>query len=74
MILTRPPELSGNPASRGIWERVGGMEEGVRILSNTIRVLLTRRKILRHGTFCFNSHPKEGVLRIFNALHRFGRV
>jgi hypothetical protein len=31
-LLTRPPELSGNPASRGIWERVGGMDERVRIL------------------------------------------
>jgi hypothetical protein len=30
--LTRPPELSGNLVSRDIWERVGGMEEGVRIL------------------------------------------
>jgi hypothetical protein len=24
---TRPPELSGSPTSRDIWERVGGMEE-----------------------------------------------
>jgi hypothetical protein len=31
-LLTRPPELSGNPVSRDIWERVGGMDEGVRIL------------------------------------------
>jgi hypothetical protein len=29
---TRPPELSGNPTSIDIWERVGGMDEGVRIL------------------------------------------
>jgi hypothetical protein len=26
-LLTRPPELSGSPTSRDIWERVGGMEE-----------------------------------------------
>jgi len=31
-LLTHPPELSGNPTSRDIWERVGGMDEGVRIL------------------------------------------
>jgi hypothetical protein len=35
-ILTRSPELSGNPASRDIWERVGGMDEGVTILSVSI--------------------------------------
>jgi hypothetical protein len=29
---------------------------------------LTRRKILRHGTSGFTSHPKEVVLRIFIAL------
>jgi hypothetical protein len=29
---------------------------------------LTCRKILRHGTSGFTSHPKEGVLRIFIAL------
>jgi hypothetical protein len=29
---------------------------------------LTCRKILRHGTSGFISHPKEGVLRIFIAL------
>jgi hypothetical protein len=27
-----PPELSGKPTSRIIWEQVGGMVEGVRIL------------------------------------------
>jgi hypothetical protein len=31
-FLTHAPELSGNPTSRDIWERVGGMHEGVRIL------------------------------------------
>jgi hypothetical protein len=30
-LLTRPPELYGNRTSRDIWERVGGMDEGVRI-------------------------------------------
>jgi hypothetical protein len=29
---------------------------------------LTPCKILRHGTFSFTSHPKEGVLRIFITL------
>jgi hypothetical protein len=29
---------------------------------------LTRRKILRHGTSGFTSHPKEGVPRIFIIL------
>jgi hypothetical protein len=29
---------------------------------------LTCRKILRHGTSGFTSHPKQGVLRIFIAL------
>jgi hypothetical protein len=32
---------------------------------------LTCRKILRHGTSGFTSHPKEGVLRIFIALKKF---
>jgi hypothetical protein len=31
-LLTHPPELSGNPTSRDIWEKVGGMDKGVRIL------------------------------------------
>jgi hypothetical protein len=53
-------------------ERVGGMNEGIRIL--LIQYLwcvngsFTCRKILRHGTSGFTSHPKEGVLRIFIAL------
>jgi hypothetical protein len=40
-LLTHPPELSGIPTSRVIWEQVGGMDKGVRILpisiSNTSR-------------------------------------
>jgi hypothetical protein len=31
-LLTHPPELSGNPTSRDIWGKVGGMDKGVRIL------------------------------------------
>jgi hypothetical protein len=50
------------------------MEEGVRILPiNYLRYLkgsLTCRKILRHGTSGFTSHPKEGVLRIFIAIKK----
>jgi hypothetical protein len=30
--LIHPPELSGNPTSRDILERIGGMDEEVRIL------------------------------------------
>jgi hypothetical protein len=30
-FLIRPPELSGNPTSRDMWEKVGEMD-GVRIL------------------------------------------
>jgi hypothetical protein len=41
-----------------------------------ILVILTCRKMLRHGASGFTSPPKEGVLRISIALkiHRFGRV
>jgi hypothetical protein len=35
-LLTRSPELSGNPTSRDIWDRVGGMDEGVRIFHISI--------------------------------------
>jgi hypothetical protein len=53
-------------------ERVGGMNEGMRIL--LIQYLwyvsgsFTCCKILRHGTSSFTSHLKEGVLWIFIAL------
>jgi hypothetical protein len=30
-LLTLPPELSGNPNNRDIWEQVGGIDEGMRI-------------------------------------------
>jgi hypothetical protein len=35
-LLTRSPELSSNPTSREIWERVGGTDEGERILNISI--------------------------------------
>jgi hypothetical protein len=34
-LLNRPPELSSNPTSRDIWERVGGMD-GVKIFPISI--------------------------------------
>jgi hypothetical protein len=49
----KPPELSGNPTSRDIWERAGEIDEKVRILHVSMRYIngyLTSRKILRHGT------------------------
>jgi hypothetical protein len=30
-LMTRTPELSGNPTSTYIWKRVGGMDEEMRI-------------------------------------------
>jgi hypothetical protein len=35
-LLTRSLELSSNPTSREIWERVGGTDEGERILNISI--------------------------------------
>jgi hypothetical protein len=55
-------------------ERVGGMDDEMRISRIqylTVRyanVSLTCRKILRHGTYGFALHLKEGVLWIFIAL------
>jgi hypothetical protein len=55
--------------SRDIWERVGGMDEGMRILRIQYLWYLngsfTCRKNLGYVTFGFTSHPKEDVLRIF---------
>jgi hypothetical protein len=56
-LLTRPLELSGNPTSRDIWKRVGGMYEGENFACQYLRYVngfLTCRKILRHGV------PSEG--------------
>jgi hypothetical protein len=30
-LLTHPPELSGNPTGRDIWEQIQGMDEGMTI-------------------------------------------
>jgi hypothetical protein len=53
-------------------ERVGGMDEGMRILHIQylwyINWSITCHKILRHGTSGCTSHPQEGVLRVFIAL------
>jgi hypothetical protein len=40
-------------------------------LNHATQGSFTCRKILRHGTSCFTSHPKEGVLRIFIAIKKF---
>jgi hypothetical protein len=67
-----PPELSGSPTSRDIWEQVGGMDERVRILHILhliyVNESLTYLKILRHGASGFNSHPEKGSLGIFTTL------
>jgi hypothetical protein len=53
-------------------ERVGGIDEGVRILCIQylwyVNGSLTCRKILRHGTSGFTFHPKEGAQQVFIAL------
>jgi hypothetical protein len=36
ILLIRPPELSGSLTGSDIWERVGGVEERVRILRISI--------------------------------------
>jgi hypothetical protein len=45
-LLTHPPQLSDNPTSTVILEQVGGMDEGVRIL--TIQYL----KYLKGSLIC----------------------
>jgi hypothetical protein len=55
-------------------ERIGGMDDEMRIsriqYQRYLKGFLTCRKILRHETSGFTSHPKEGVLRIFIALKK----
>jgi hypothetical protein len=69
-LLVHQSSLAILPAV--IWEQVGGMGEGVRILPiqylKHFKGSLTCRKILQHGADGFTSHPKESVLRIFIAL------
>jgi hypothetical protein len=65
-------QYSGGPVSGDIsgasW-RVGEGNENVVFPSPwNLKRSLTCRKILRHGTYGFASHPKEGVLRIFITL------
>jgi hypothetical protein len=70
-LLTRPQELSGNPTSRDIWERVGGIDEGVRFCLSVSEI---RQRIfnmpwnLTTWISGFASHKKDGVLRIFIGL------
>jgi hypothetical protein len=70
--LWQPPLAPGGPVIRGMSEAIGRMDEGNEYLVYTspwdFRRSLRCRKILRHGTSGFTSHPKEGVLRIFIAL------
>jgi hypothetical protein len=67
------PDLS----TRALWQsyhlrQIGGMDEGVRIVSyqylKDLKWSLTCHKILCHGTSSFTSHPKDGVLRDFYCL------
>jgi hypothetical protein len=74
------PRITPDSSTRPLWQshqqkhlgRVGGMDEGVRILPisiwNTSRDLLQAVKSYDMGPSRFTSHPKEGVLRIFIAL------
>jgi hypothetical protein len=74
------PVLSGGPVSRDIRGESRRMGEGNENLVYPspwdFKRYLTCRKILRHGTSGFTSHPKEGVLLICISLkiHRLGRV
>jgi hypothetical protein len=70
--LWQPPVLSGGPAIRDISGGSGRVGEGNENLVYPFpwdfKKSFACRKILRHGTSGFTSHPKEGVLRIFIAL------
>jgi hypothetical protein len=74
--LTCPPELSGNPTRRVIWEQVGGMDERsenftLQAFCSHLQVIFTCCKILQHGASGFTSQPKEGVLPVFIALKKY---
>jgi hypothetical protein len=70
--LWQPPVLSDGSVIRDISRASGRVGEGNENLvypsRGTSKRSFTCHKILRHGTYSFTSHPKEGVLRIFIAL------
>jgi hypothetical protein len=70
----QPPVLSSGPASRDISGASRRMDEANKNLvypsPRDFRRSLTCRKMLRHVTFGFTSHPKGGVLRIFIDLKK----
>jgi hypothetical protein len=72
-LLTRPPELSGNPTNSNlVASRRNGRKEWwiwlYEIFCSYLQVIFTCRKILRHGASVFTSSSKECVLWIFIAL------
>jgi hypothetical protein len=74
-FLTHPPELSGSPTSRVIWEKVWGMDEGVRILH--ISIWDTQQifnKPYNLTTWVLQLYfPSEGLLLPLK-IHRLSRV
>jgi hypothetical protein len=80
--------ITPNSSTRALWQsyqqrhlgKVGGMDEGVRILYIQylwyVNESLICHQTLRHGSSGFTSRPKEGVLRVFIDLkiHHLGRV
>jgi hypothetical protein len=65
-LLTRPPDLSGSPASRTIWEQVWGMHERnenfiLQALRSHLKVIFICRKILRHGASGFISERRRAA-------------
>jgi hypothetical protein len=62
-LTVLPTDTSG--ASRGNGQRG---ENFAYQYPKYLKGFLTCRKILRHGTSSFTSHPKEGVLRIYIAI------
>jgi hypothetical protein len=62
--MIRPPELSGNSASRALVSKQRNWENEImnfslpRIFDRISKGYLTRRKILRHGTSGFTYLPR----------------